>query len=282
MNKRSFLKTLTEYVNTAPGNYVDKGAALRPELAGMRIFDEPLIGFARAEDPLFGELKKPGVIGGHFLGPREWLAEGNTVVAVFLPFTQAVKDANRLSRGWPADEWLHGRIEGQAFIGELSRYCKGILEAGGRRCVVPLLDPRFSAKNPASEDKNEEASYTSNWSERHAAYICGLGTFGLSRGLITSRGIAGRLASFITDWGPAPSKRAYTGIYDYCCRCNACAKNCPAQAISPDQGKRHAPCSAFLDRVMEKHRPRYGCGKCQTGVPCEGGIPARPGPRAGN
>jgi epoxyqueuosine reductase QueG len=275
MDSRSFLEALTAYTNTAPGNFVGGEIALRPELAGMRIFDEPLFGFAGAGDPLFQDLKKPGVIGGHVLAPGEWLAGGKTVVSIFLPFTQAVRDANRLIRGWPADEWLHGRIEGTVFAGGLCRYAKGLLEAEGRRCVVPLLDPRFSSKSPVSADKNDEAFFTSNWSERHAAYICGLGTFGLSRGLITSRGVAGRLASLVTDWELEPSRRAYTGIYDYCSRCGACVKNCPAGAISPEQGKRHAPCSAFLDRVMEKHRPRYGCGKCQTAVPCEGGIPKR-------
>ncbi|MDR2785067.1 MAG: 4Fe-4S binding protein [Treponema sp.] len=275
MDSRSFQEALTAYINAAPGNFVDGKIALRPELAGMRIFDEPVFGFGSAEDPLFEELKKPGVIGGHFLHPREWLGGGKTVITLFLPFTRAVRAANRLNPDWPADEWLHGRIEGQTFTGELCRYAAGLLEAEGRRCVVPLLDPRFSAKSPVSEDKNNEAFFTSNWSERHAAYICGLGTFGLSRGLITSRGVAGRFASLITDWELAPLERAYTGIYDYCSRCGACVKNCPAGAISPEQGKRHAPCSAFLDRVMEKHRPRYGCGKCQTAVPCEGGIPKR-------
>ncbi|MDR1129078.1 MAG: 4Fe-4S binding protein [Treponema sp.] len=275
MDKNSFLEALEEYVNTAPGNHVDGKIALRPELAGMRIFDKPLFGFAGAGDPLFGELKKPGVIGGHFLAPGEWLAGARTVVSAFLPFTRTVREANRLSRDWPADEWLHGRIEGQAFAGEFCLYAKSLLEAEGRLCVVPLLDPRFSTKSPVSEDKNDEARFTSNWSERHAAYICGLGTFGLSRGLITSLGVAGRLASLITDWELAPSERAYTGIYDYCSRCGACAKNCPAGAISLEQGKRHVPCSAFLDRVMERHRPRYGCGKCQTAVPCEAGIPKR-------
>jgi hypothetical protein len=64
MDSRSFPEALAAYVNTAPGNYVDGKIALRPELAGMRIFDEPIFGFGGAEDPLFDELKKPGVIGG--------------------------------------------------------------------------------------------------------------------------------------------------------------------------------------------------------------------------
>lgn len=50
-------------------------------------------------------------------------------------------------------------------------------------------------------------------------------------------------------------------------------KNCPANAISIENGKNHIICSEFLDITMEKHKPRYGCGKCQIDVPCESRIP---------
>ena len=64
---------------------------------------------------------------------------------------------------------------------------------------------------------------TSLWSERHAAYVCGLRTFGLSKGLITKKGIAGRFTSLITDLPLLADERAYTDVYEYCTRCGACA-----------------------------------------------------------
>ena len=275
MQRPDFENLLCGFVNSDSGNRVAKAIALKPELAGMRIFDEPLIGYAGARDPLFTELKKPGIIGEHIMLPGEWLPEARTVISVFLPFTSQVKTANRAGMNWPADEWLHARIEGQQFQNSMCVFIKSRLEAGGFSCVAPMLDPRFFSKHPSIRDTSQQAYYTSNWSERHTAYICGLGTFGLSRGLITSKGIAGRLLSLITDAPFEPSRRPYTKIDEYCIHCGACIRNCPAGAISAETGKAHPPCSAFLDRVMEQCRPRYGCGKCQIKVPCESGVPAR-------
>ena len=103
--------------------------------------------------------------------------------------------------------------------------------------------------------------------------MCGLGTFGLSKGLITRKGIAGRFGSIITELSILPDKRNYQDIYEYCNMCGECGKNCPVNAISIVKGKDHVICSKFIDKTEEKHKPRYGCGKCQIGVSCESSIP---------
>jgi epoxyqueuosine reductase QueG len=280
MDKQYFETVLKNFINTAPGNFVQKEIALRPELAGMRIFDEPIFGYADAEDPYFRELKKPGVIGDHVMLPGSWLPDARTVISVFLPFTGQVKAANRARMGWPADEWLHARIEGQAFQHEICRYGAAQLEEAGFAAAAPMVDPHFAQGNPLVTDKNVQDYYTSNWSERHVAYACGLGTFSLSKGIITRRGMAGRFISLVTLARFEPDARPYAGIYDYCIRCGACVRNCPVAAISMEEGKKHPVCSSFLETTREKYRPRYGCGKCQVGVPCESRIPAA-GPVSG-
>ena len=110
MDKAGFEKALKECVEKSPENYVQKDIALRPDLAGLRIYDEPIFGYASAEDPYFSEAKKPGIIGPHFMTPAEWLPGAKTVIAIFLPFTSHVRSANCQNMSWPADEWLHGRI----------------------------------------------------------------------------------------------------------------------------------------------------------------------------
>ena len=57
--------------------------------------------------------------------------------------------------------------------------------------------------------------------------------------------------------------------------CGTCIARCPVDAISLEKGKEHAPCSALLDQSQIIHAPRYGCGLCQTAVPCESGIPQK-------
>ena len=119
-----------------------------------------------------------------------------------------------------------------------------------------------------------EAVKKSNWSERHAAYVCGLGTFGLSKGLITNKGMAGRFVSVLISEELPADPRPYQGIYDNCIRCGACVRRCPVDAISLEKGKDHVLCGAWLDKMGEIHAPRYGCGLCQTKVPCESRNPS--------
>ncbi|EAX47630.1 4Fe-4S ferredoxin, iron-sulfur binding domain protein [Thermosinus carboxydivorans Nor1] len=232
-------------------------------LGGLRIFDPPLIGIAAADDPLFAELKKESVIGSHHLLPREWLPSAQTVISYFLPFTAAIRIANR-SDGLPATEWLYGRIEGERFNEALRRFLVDLLTDNGHEAVAPALDERYQVINKRS-----------NWSERHVAYIAGLGTLSLNCSLITARGSAGRVGSIVTSLELAPTVRPYREIYEYCTRCGACIRRCPPLAID-ESGKNHQICSDYVDNETKKrYAPRYGCGKCQTAVPCEDRIPGR-------
>jgi epoxyqueuosine reductase QueG len=243
---------------------VSEAEALRPDLAGMRIFDAPIFGAAAAEDPLFSQLKSAAAVGaGQFL-PADWLPGARFVLSVFFPFTERVRAANAAADRLPAAEWLHARIEGQRHISAVSAAAAETLRRAGFSAVAPSEDARFRSEG-----------FSSNWSERHVAFVCGLGTFGLSKGLITEKGMAGRFTSLVTDMALSPTRRTYTELYEHCIFCGLCAKRCPADAIDRERGKAHAPCFALLEETRVLFSPRYGCGKCQVGVPCERGIPAK-------
>jgi ferredoxin len=176
---------------------------------------------------------------------------------------------------WPSDEWLHGFADGQAFLNQLGRHLKVELIKAGYGSLVPSSDERFWGRTGFNNSLPSDLLYTSNWSERHAAFVCGLGTFGLSEGLITSKGMAGRFGSIITEMYLSPDRREYQNVDECCTRCGKCAKNCPVNAISLEEGKNHSICSKFLGQILEKYWPRYGCGKCQINVPCESKIPQK-------
>ena len=257
------------------GNFVDAAVALRPELSSMRMYDRALVGVADAADACFEACREEGVVGRHFIPPAAWLPEAASVISVFLTFTEQVSESNAELPGWPSDEWLHARIEGQKYIDGLMNALKEELERRGYPSAVPSSDPRFASVAMSHADARLSGrSFTSVWSERHVAYACGLGTFGLAKGIITELGAAGRLGSVVTTLSLTPTPRRYTGVYDYCTMCGVCAVRCPAEAIDPVTGKDHAKCSAFLGRTLERYRPRYGCGKCQVSVPCQNGVPA--------
>ena len=241
------------------------------------MFDEPLVGVASAGDALFEEYKKPEVIGPWYLKPIEWLPEAKTVISIFFPFSTEVRESNRKSVDVPSQEWAYGRIEGQAFIKDCITALSNRFTEVGVKNLVPLLDERFAQVNAGNHfteyDCVTEKTYGSNWSERHAAFACGLGTFGLSKGIITEKGMAGRFASIIIEEEIPADTRPYTEVYEYCTMCGACVRRCPVQAISIEEGKNHTICHAWLMKTKELCAPRFGCGLCQTKVPCENRIP---------
>jgi epoxyqueuosine reductase QueG len=264
-----------EFTRQSPANTVPAKKALRARIAGMPIFEEPLFGYASPDDPYFASLKHPGAYSGEFTPPREWMPGAKTVIAFFLPFTAQVRDSNKLDMDWPSPEWLNARIEGQEFTAALTKHIQAYLTREGFQSIAPSWDNRFWSRSVIpNEEFPLNMTFTSNWSERHVAYACGLGTFGLSKGLITAKGVAGRFGSLLTDMELPPTVRPYSFAEEYCTKCGICAKNCPAGAISLANGKDHIPCKLFLDQTRAAQPPYYGCGKCQVGVPCEKGIPS--------
>jgi epoxyqueuosine reductase len=248
-------------IEEAAASFTEKSSLNKIEALGaLKLFDAPLLAVAHAYDPLFTRLTEEDAVGPQHLLPQEWLEGARSVISYFLPFTKTVREANR-TLGVAAKEWMYGRYEGEQFNNALRKHLVEQLENKGVKVVSPGIDPRFTI-----------VKRRSNWSERHVAFIAGMGTFSLSRSLITRHGSAGRIGSVIVDVSIEPTTRQYTAIDEYCVKCGACILRCPPLAIN-EQGKDNAVCSDYLDRVFARYKPRYGCGKCQTSVPCEFKIP---------
>lgn len=279
MERQDIIKLAEDFTKSSEYNRIGKDIAIGQEVAGMQIYDSPIFAFGAADDSFFQDLKNPDIVGDHIMLPKDWLPEAKTVITFFLPFTESVRESNRKCPTWPSAGWLHGRIEGQTFIGKLCLYLQTGLQNAGYKTLVPSMDKRFwsgtGANKPKPGTNNAPPTpFTSNWSERHAGFICGLGTFGLSKGIITPKGMAGRLGSVITELVLTPDARDYLDPYEYCIKCGSCVDNCPVGAITIEDGKDHTICSPFLDTTARKFKPRYGCGKCQVSVPCETCIPS--------
>jgi len=272
-----------EYTDSSPLNYVTAELAIRPDLVGFKIFDAPIFAIGSAADPLFMDFKKPDIIGPESWLPTEWLPSALSVISFFFPITERGRRANAGTDGHPADEWLYSPLEGQALIHQFALWLGKQFIDAGYEAIAPSQNERFRSSLMNNSGTDEESKsperHTSNWSERHVAYACGLGTFGLSKGLISPKGIAGRYGSIIVSAPLKVTPRPYTGVYDYCIQCGECAKRCPGKAIDLSrgmhEGKDHRACSKFLLYISNKYTPRYGCGQCQVGVPCEDRIPMK-------
>ncbi|MDL2280532.1 4Fe-4S binding protein [Selenomonadales bacterium OttesenSCG-928-I06] len=271
MNKEQITNIATKFVQTTQLNYISKEFALRSDLVGMKIYEDPILNIGSAQDPFFNYLKSPQGIHENFMLPTEWLPDAKSIISIFTPFTLRIKEANAKDLTKPADEWLMARIEGQIVQKALMDHLVEEIKKEGYNVIAPTNDSRFKVYDHTK----------SNWSERHAAYVCGLGTFSLSKGLITKKGIAGRLSSIITNLELPVDERPYSGLYDYCINCGKCAINCPADAIDKNkdmaEAKSHIPCMKFVNatQMFNTGRSRYGCGKCQVAVPCRDRIPKK-------
>lgn len=275
---REALGALIQQVfETTEGNIITEENAISPAYVGLQLFDAPIFRIGAADDPLFLELKRKDIVGPWHRAPKEWMAEAESVVALFFPFTEAVRMSNRTAVPPASDEWMHARIEGQFFQDAYLKALVAALAEQGVAAHVPGQDPNFRAVNEGNLIDGygiaPEGHYSSYWSERHVSYVCGLGTFCLSKSMISDKGVAGRYSTLLLDVKLPKDERPYTGIYDYCTNCGVCAARCPAGAIDPIKGKNHTLCNAYIQ--ANKRPPRYGCGQCQVGVPCEHGIPKK-------
>ncbi|NLB84348.1 MAG: epoxyqueuosine reductase [Synergistaceae bacterium] len=283
MDKIQLKNFIEDFLSNSGYNQVHPDVAINENVADLQIFSPPLLGVAGADDPGFLDLKRDGIVGPHLLLPEEWLSGARSVISFFLPFTETVRRANRVDPTEPSPEWLHARIEGQECINRLMAFLVACIEEEGEKALAPSIDCRFASCTEENkvfldeEGKPLPVSFTSNWSERHAAYVCGLGSFGLSKGFITEKGIAGRFGSVITSGFLEPDNVIPSSIYERCTLCGACVRNCPVGAITIEGGKDHVRCAEYLDKMKKKYSPRYGCGKCQVNVPYECGVPGPAG-----
>lgn len=246
-------------------------------------FEEPLIGFAAAADPLFSEYKR--VIGDFHLTPGEiientygvGIGEARTVVCWILPISRATRESNRREEKMPSREWALTRAHGEHFNTLLRMHLVEMLGLWGTQAVAPLLSGMW---RPVLDPR---VGMASTWSERHAAYAAGLGTFSLNDGFITDRGIAHRCGSIITNETITPTRRTCRDPWSNCLfsrdgSCGLCIERCPVGAIS-HQGHDKEKCQAFVyGELREPAGILYGvmetgCGLCQTRVPCESGVP---------
>jgi len=277
MNVEALQKRLADYVLSSPDNAIQPEYALRDEIVGTPLFDAPIVGCARSDDPLFERIQaEDAVLGDTFRLPGDWLPGARSVVSIFYPFSEPMRKSNWDNLGVPSDEWLHGRVEGHEFIHAADRVVEGWLREAGHGTCIPALEPSLVISKREPDDAVGRPMFTSSWSERHVAFVAGLGTFGLSAHLITRVGKSGRFGSIITTADIEPTPRPYgDDPFAYCTRCGACTKRCPVDALSLEHGKDYQACWVYLEETKIRFKPRYGCGKCQHLVPCETGIPAK-------
>ena len=244
------------------------------------IWQEPLIAVAKADDPMFAELKT--IIGPEHMLPTDWLGDAKSVVAFYIPFVEEIAKSN-IDGEEPSLMWAKAYVDTNNMIASLkSKACEALSDAG------------YPSSSANVGWNYETDGIQSVWSQRSAAYIAGLGTFGINNMLITEKGCCGRYGSFITSMPIDPTERP---TENYCLfkkngTCAVCVKKCPAGAFSIDREHSIAVSGSqielggaaeygvFFDREkcynhihnelqLDETYPTHDvCGKCDVGLPC--------------
>jgi epoxyqueuosine reductase QueG len=190
----------------------------------------------------------------------------------------------------PPDIYMLARNLGEPFLSDLHARMVRFFSELGFRAVGPAISGVYRV-----HWQEKPFSAYANWSERHAAFAAGLGTFSLHEGMITEAGCNVRFASLITD-APLPvTPRKDDDPYANCLHyakgaCGKCIAKCPAGAVTTAGHDKLAcrkyyggvvtemalksPLKAFLRPEQQvsggKTIPTYhvGCALCQFGVPC--------------
>jgi len=282
-------KEIKSFVATSPLNHI-------PIMNNPVIYNEPLVGFSDGDEPIFTEYRT--IVGPIHATPREILAkvfnkspeEVSTHVSVItwiLPIRREIRESNRQetanpSRLWTSVEYYGGYI----FLEAMQQHMVGLLTKMGHLAVAPGMEPYFKDTMLELQTKGEDIRRIkeelkergiSNWSEKHAAYAAGLGTFSFSGNFISERGVAITIGSVVTSLALPASERTAENPYANCLfyatgDCELCARRCPVEAIT-DKGHDDIKCAIHfvkLKALEEKYNiGRAGCGMCLTKVPCE-------------
>ncbi|MCF7875876.1 epoxyqueuosine reductase [Candidatus Bipolaricaulota bacterium] len=243
-------------------DYVNKYQGRRSVMTKWR---KPLVGFASAEDQLFEELKE--VIGPSHALPEDLLAGARSIITYFLPFEEAIIESNIKGEN-SSKKWVVAYRETNQLIHDLNQHIKAELNTLGQEVKT------VSATGNFFEDE-----LISEWSHKHVAYIAGLGTFGLHKMLITSKGSAGRIGSLVVDFESPPTDRPEE---EYCLykvdgSCTQCVARCVNGSLQENAFDRHGCYDACLSNgeVYSDMGSPEVCGKCTVNVPCSDRNPIR-------
>jgi epoxyqueuosine reductase len=238
----------------------------------QELFDSIIIGCQDAHHEIYAQLQKAYPV--HLL-PTDF-ENGTSHVKSVVSYAIVFKNQTTAPKeSFSPKPW----VEATYFFRALSNTINASIHdtfSDTETIIVPRDTPLYTRIDTGDE-------FLSSWSERHIAYTCGIGTFGLHHALITEKGCQVRLSSLVTSASLDMPPKTLPGMYDHCLyymygTCQQCIKKCPVLAIAAEK-KNMVQCYIKEDTINKAYNSeQYGihiptCGLCMMGVPCSMGIP---------
>lgn len=227
-------------------------------------FLDPILGFARTDNPLFDIFFGRDEL----IHPKAVYRPGNTVIVHFLPFQHP------LSIWAPHDPKARHRWETamkESIM--LSMRINGII----RETMSAAGHMVSGATTPADWDMEK---LSPEWNHKLAAFVCGLGELSFGDSLLTEAGAAGRFGAAITDYPMEASRnwseeeidaiRNDSGFYvRKAFQLEAMPSEvkdrliglCPADAITTD-GMNRSKCYEYCRTLGMAAPSQDACGRC--------------------
>lgn len=205
--------------------------------------DVNLLGVASFEVPISPRLKEAAT--SLLPGAKSMVAVGKEVYKEVVALLKPCKGAGEAEYGdllGPHGEYINGRLTRAVY--ELA----GLFRKDGYRSL-PL---------PATGCPTDQRFLKAIFSYKHAAELAGLGSIGRHSLLITPEyGPRVKLACLLTE---APLEASPVSNKDYCVNCDACIRECPAEALQlPEQDTTYSmnkfACQAYRSAGLT-------CGVC--------------------
>ena len=236
------------------------------------VWRTPLVGFADARCDGIKRLKE--LVSPEHVMPWEVLEDATIIIAYFVPFSKALGETNACT-GLASPQWALAYEQTNAMFNALNDNLIHKLRLAGYHAAVSPEATTFD------RDK-----LISHWSQRHIAYLAGLGSFGINNMLITKEGCCGRYSTIVTNLPVVADHPIKT---DYCLykkngTCGVCTRHCSSGALTCD-GYDRKKCFAVLLKNAEVYTD-FGssytnedgtgsnstgsevCGKCVVHIPC--------------
>ncbi len=287
MIREEIQNLLDHFVEDHRDNFLPK------EFNNHQIFSKIFFDVAQGSDPLF--LKYKEIIGKYHLTPEELWKSFNYlppnihpdeifVLSFGFSFSDEIRESGSNSQNSPSELYLIARNYADITINSALLIVQQFIE-----------NLNFNAAICHQSHLVEYVGYSSSWSERHVAYIAGLGSFSLTDAFISEYGTNIRLGSIITNATLPISKRKNQTPYSNCLyfaikSCKKCVERCPINAIS-EKGHDKKLCHQYGQQVAQKMMekwgillkpssrrvkgelrqrrfPAVGCALCQFNVPC--------------
>lgn len=246
---------------------IDAELERRKQERGLpELWRRPIVKFADAESPEFLRLRQ-SVLPDHSL-PHQILPGAKIVISYFLPFCQQAAESNVGGR-YASPLWVKAYQQSSQLLPIINETICEALRQAGHRAAIPQ-DVGYAGPG----------IYKSRWSQRHIAWIGGMGTFGLYNLLITDSGCCGYYSSVVTNLDAPPDQILEEERCLWRSRglCGQCLRQCVGGAWAQGEFLREKCLEMCLETARyygrgELEQPADACGKCAVGLPCSLGVP---------